>query len=85
MADLFAEIKYGLYYFFYGTICRMKEPELSKFVMSRLTDTQIIFFKGQEIFNEDICIENLLRSVHKLQSAVAALMDDNDEKAQTAK
>jgi hypothetical protein len=50
-----------------------------------LTEGQVIFKKGIELFEDDICIEQLLRSVNKLQSAVATLMEYNEEAAYNAK
>ena len=50
-----------------------------------MSDGQVAFKKGIEIFEDEICIESLLRCVHKLQSAVAVLMDYNEEAAYNAK
>ena len=50
-----------------------------------LSEGQIIFIKGIQMFEDEICIEALLRSINKLQSAVACLMDYNEEAAYNAK
>lgn len=40
---------------------------------------------GQEFFDDDVCLETLIRTVQKLQSSVAALIDGNEEAQNTAK
>ena len=52
-----------------------------------LSEGQVIYKKGIKMFEDDICIEALLRQVNKLQSAVASLMDleHNKEAQHTAK
>ena len=50
-----------------------------------LTKSQYFFLMGQEFFNDEACIESLIRNVHKLQSCVAALMEGNQEAQLIAK
>ena len=52
-----------------------KDPS-AEFAMNSLSRTEVLFYKGLHIFEDDICIENILRSIHKLQGAVAALVED---------
>ena len=50
-----------------------------------MSRTEVLFYKGLKIFEDDICIENILRSIHKLQAAVAALVEDDQEVINNAK
>lgn len=50
-----------------------------------MSRTEVLFYKGLKIFEDDICIENILRSIHKLQAAVAAIVEDNQEVINNAK
>lgn len=37
------------------------------------------------MFEEEICLESILRSIHKLQASVAALMQNDEDKIRDAK
>ena len=53
--------------------------------MMRLSRTEVLFKKGLAVFEDEICIESILRSIHKLQGSVAALMENNNEAQHVAK
>ena len=53
--------------------------------MSCLTRTEVLFRKGLEVFEDDICLENIMRSIHKLQGAVAAIILEDEDIIRNAK
>ena len=81
--DLLGEIKFSYFSWWYG---RKHDSETAEqLAWDSLSEGQVIFKKGIELFEDDICIESLLRCVNKLQSAVATLMEYNEEAAYNAK
>jgi hypothetical protein len=62
--DIFADLKLGFYSLWYGLT--HDEETSEKLAWGKLSEGQVIYKKGIEIFEDEICIEALLRSVHKL-------------------
>ena len=75
---MFASFKFQFWELIYTLRC-FKSNEATKKANSHLTPGQYYFKMGQEFFNDEACIETLIRNVHKLQSSVAALMEGNEE------
>ena len=49
-----------------------------EYAINSLSRSEVLFYKGLHIFEDDICVENILRSIHKLQAAVAAIVEDRE-------
>ena len=64
--DLFANVKYSFFLAFNKLIKRLDETEAHELAMNSLTRTEVLFKKGLHVFEEDICLEGILRSIHKL-------------------
>ena len=50
-----------------------------------LSKSQRFFRRASKAYNNDICIENILRSIKKLESGVAALIHNDKEKLEYQK
>ena len=83
--DIFANFKFGFWKFFYGIFSKAKGQQLRDKAMSHLSQTQVLFKKRFDTFEEDICIEHLLGYIYKLQASVAALMEKNPKAQNFAK
>ena len=55
--DIFANIKYGFWRFIYGTFTSAKGLELKDKAISHMSQTQVMFMKGLENSEADVCIE----------------------------
>ena len=86
--DLLSPFKFQFYKLYYRCFKDKKgncKSRADEYAINSLSRTEVLFYKGLQIFEDDICIENILRSIHKLQSAVAALVMDNEEVIKDAK
>ena len=48
-------------------------------MLDELSETQRFYLRAYEIYENDISIENILRSLRKLESGLAAVIGDNQE------
>lgn len=53
--------------------------------MLNLSRTEVLFKKGLHVFEDEICVESILRSIHKLQASMAAVIENDEEKIKNAK
>jgi hypothetical protein len=53
--------------------------------MLNLSKTEVLFKKGLHVFEDEICVESILRSIHKLQASMAAVVENDEEKIKNAK
>ena len=79
-SDLLAPLKFAMYKFYYTTCKksrRHKDGALQKekkqkrdpsdeYAINSLSRSEVLFYKGLHIFEDDICVESILRSIHKL-------------------
>ena len=79
--DLFANVKFWFFKKYYKLFKAKKETDSNRissdaneYAMNCLSRSEVLFKKGLEVFEEDICVEKMLRSIHKLQAAVAAIV-----------
>lgn len=96
-SDLLAPLKFAIYKFYY-TKCKSrrhkdgalkekkhKRDPSDEYAINSLSRSEVLFYKGLHIFEDDICVESILRSIHKLQAAVAAIIEDKKELTHNAK
>ena len=68
--DLFAPVKFN-FFKYYFKFCKSRKTEKNdkksdEYAINSLSRSEVLFYKGLKIFEEDICVENILRSIHKL-------------------
>ena len=98
-SDLLAPLKFAMYKFYYTTCKKSrrqkdgasqkekksKRDASDEYAINSLSRSEVLFYKGLHIFEDDICVESILRSIHKLQAAVAAIIEDKKELTHNAK
>jgi hypothetical protein len=83
--DIFVPFKLMFWKFLYGSVNGFESSKINEKVMGRLNKSEKFFNMAQEFFDDDVCVETLIRAVHKLQASVAALIEGNDEAQNSAK
>ena len=61
------------------------ETDINTHCKSKLSPSQQFFLKGYKLYEKEICIESILRSIKKLESGVSALIGNNNNLIEASK